>query len=239
MMLLTALFTLALAMPSEGAATPEGKCQKGRYDAAAKYAQCQHKATGKFFSGAEYLLKYLPAIAKCLTKYTATWSKLQAKASLAESTCDQDRFEDNGDGTVTDWLTGLQWEQKTDDATIHDKDNFYTWNGGGGGLTAADGTAFTDFLQTLNSIDCFAGQCDWRLPTVAELQTILLTPYPCATSPCIDETVFGPTVAGTYWSATTSAGLPDFAWSVDFAGGSVGNGSKIFTDFVRAVRAGL
>jgi len=33
------------------------------------------------------------------------------------------RFIDHGDGTVTDTRTGLMWEQKTDDGSIHDKDN--------------------------------------------------------------------------------------------------------------------
>jgi len=52
--------------------------------------------------------------------------------------------------------------EKTDDATVHDKDNVYSWSAGGAGGTAADGTAFTTFLASPNSGGCFAGQCDWR-----------------------------------------------------------------------------
>jgi hypothetical protein len=83
----------------------------------------------------------------------------------------------------------------------------YTWNAFPQPFphAPADGQAFTIFLAALNSGGCFAGQCDWRLPTLAELETILqaMTPSPCDTSPCIDEEVFGPTVATYYWSDTT------------------------------------
>jgi hypothetical protein len=49
----------------------------------------------------------------------------------------------NGDGTATDYDTGLQWEQKTDDGSVHDKDNTYSWSPT---LGPPDGTAFTAFL---------------------------------------------------------------------------------------------
>jgi hypothetical protein len=231
---------IASALLSAGVAhakqTPEQKCQKGRCEAAAKYAACQQKAMGKFYGGGEYE-KFRNAIGKCTTKYTATWPKLQKKAAGTGATCDTARFADNGDGTVTDWLTGLQWEQKTDDATIHDKDNVYSWTATPP-FTAANGTAFTSFLAPLNGGGCFAGQCDWRLPTVAELQTILLAPYPCTTSPCVDEGLFGPTVAIGYWSATANADLPGFAWVVNFNDGDVVNINKDGADYVRAVRSG-
>jgi len=155
------------------------------------------------------------------------------------------RFVDNGDGTVTDNVTGLQWEKKTDDGGVQDRDNRYTWTDtSDGDLTDPDGTAFTVFLANLNTEPCFAGHCDWRLPKVnrggdpAELETILLAPYPCGTSPCIDP-IFGPTAAGLYWSATTYASYPSYAWGVYFNDGFVFYDSKAYTYYVRAVRAGL
>ncbi len=37
-------------------------------------------------------------------------------------------YTDNGDGTITDNNTGLMWEKKSDDGSIHDKDTTYTWD---------------------------------------------------------------------------------------------------------------
>jgi hypothetical protein len=140
---------LLLAYTAHAGLAPEQACQKGLYDAAAKYAQCHQKVIGKLFA---FLINDSPGpLSKCRVKYAATWTKLQAKASGTGSTCDQGRFSVSA-GTVTDYLTGLQWERKTDDASVHDKDNQYSWcarvgtnpficdNG-----PVADGTAFTSF----------------------------------------------------------------------------------------------
>jgi hypothetical protein len=219
--------------------SPEEKCQKGRYAAAAKYAACEQNALANYFGGDDF---NQTAVSKCRVKYTDAWDKLHAaalKIATAEA-CDAERFVDNADGTVIDNLTGLQWERKTDDATVHDKDNFYTWTDqGDANSTDADGTAYTGFLAALNAGGCFAGQCDWRLPTLLELQTILSDPFPCATSPCIDQTAFGPTSTDAYWSATTLAGSPDFAWLILFANGQVFFNGKFVSRPVRAVRGGL
>ena len=153
------------------------------------------------------------------------------------------RFVDNGDGTVTDNQTGLQWEQKTDDGSVRDKDNTYTWSASG---TKPDGTAFTDFLGTLNNcVDDgtpptgvtggFAGHCDWRLPSIVELQTIL-APVPCF--PCIDP-IFGPT-ANISWSSIAAASDPSRAWAVYSEGelDLLTQGPKSADIGVRAVRGG-
>jgi hypothetical protein len=89
----------------------------------------------------------------------------------------------------------------------------------------------------------FAGHCDWRLPTIAELQTIVDTSVAgCGdislTTPCIDPT-FGPTAASDgYWSSTTEDGVADNAWAVRFGFGDLASPSKALAIFVRAVRGG-
>ena len=165
--------------------------------------------------------------------------------------CDPPRFVDNGDGTISDNQTGLMWEKKTactgaSATDIHCVNNTYQWSSSG---TAADGALFTDFLARLNtklstSSDggstvadvCFAGHCDWRIPNIAELRTILLAS--CSSGPCIDA-IFGPTAASFYWSSTTPAKFSDFAFFVYFVDGFVGFDDKTdFFDFARAVRGG-
>ncbi len=37
-------------------------------------------------------------------------------------------YQDNGNGTITDRNTRLVWEKKSDDDSIHDMDNAYTWD---------------------------------------------------------------------------------------------------------------
>lgn len=165
------------------------------------------------------------------------------------------RWVDNGDGTVTDYVTGLMWERKDDSGGIHDVDDTYTWSASS---TDPDGTTFTTFLDTLNGGatgvgDCnagstnhvslnggFAGHCDWRLPTLAELRTILLEPSICARRPCIAENVFGPTAERGYWSVTSgSAAFPTSAWVVDFQFAGLYSDPKTNGHRVRAVRGGF
>jgi hypothetical protein len=143
------------------------------------------------------------------------------------------RFVDNGDGTVTDTQTRLMWEKKAD-RNVNDA---YTWSSTG---TAADGTLFTKFLATMRcEIKAADGSCgfarhnDWRIPTIAELQTIV----DCGQPRCLDP-IFGLTAAPFYWSSSTHAGSQTAAWIV-----ILGNGLVVFYDkgntfHVRAVRGG-
>jgi len=171
---------------------------------------------------------------------------------LDTSGCSATRYEDTGLGSVTDHQTGLEW-QKTDDAGgLTDKDNSYTWTGDGAGGTAPNGTAFTVFLSGLNAPDgpgsgsgsgptdtgCYAERCDWRMPVIEELTTIVDCSFG---NPCIDQSVFGATNAlSGYWSASTDNGNPVNAWLLDFDGGNPANIDKnhLFIPQVRAVRGG-
>lgn len=238
---LAAAFLAGVLMLPAGlvhAADADGTCQRGRYDAAARYALCQQKAMGKAVAGTLSDEKFQATASRCRVKYAAAWDKLRAKVAGTGVTCDNDRYDTtSAPGTVIDRLTGLQWERKTTDGTVHDWGNQYTWSGASG--TGADGPAFTSFLATLNDPASVNGHHDWRLPTIYELQTILLEPYPCTTSPCIDQAVFGQTAA-IYWASTSHAVNPFTAWAVNFfSNGHVGFDAKNATYVARAVRGGL
>lgn len=145
-------------------------------------------------------------------------------------------FTDNGNGTVTDDSFGLMWEKFADDGSIHDQDNYYTWD-----------SAFTIKVATLNSTR-FAGYDDWRVPNRLELETLVdnsTTSPPATYSEFEDQCVPGCTVltcscSGTqsFWSSTSLSGNPAWAWGVNFPNGFVGHGIKGESFNVRAVRGG-
>ncbi len=131
------------------------------------------------------------------------------------------RFTDNGDGTVTDNMTGLIW--------LKDADCF--------------GARFwADALSDCNGLA--SGSCgltdgsvvgDWRLPNLFELESLLdLTRY----APAIDTSYFPGTLSSYYWSSTSRALTTGEAWVVHFYAGSVGYGNKLSAYDVRAVRGG-
>jgi hypothetical protein len=157
------------------------------------------------------------------------------------------RFIDNANGTVTDTRTGLMWEKKSADSGIHDQDATYTWSTGSG---TPDGTVFSSFLPVLNEAPCFAGHCDWRLPTLTELQS--LADY-ARFAPAVDP-IFNTACAPSctvltcsctdfsgiyYWSSTPEADTsssPANAWGVEFDFGTVNRINEALPAHARAVR---
>lgn len=123
---------------------------------------------------------------------------------------------------VRDNVTGLIWEVKTNDETLNDKYNQYTWQ---------EATAL--FIEMLNSSE-FGGYSDWRLPTIKELVSIL--DYG-RNHPTIDTNYFPKTMLAPYWSSTVSSFRGDSAWHINFT-----YGNDYYTDYesrsylVRAVR---
>lgn len=152
-------------------------------------------------------------------------------------------WSENGDGTVTQCSSGLVWEMKTDDLpSVHNGNAFRTWSTGD--PWNFDGTAKTEFIDVLNDVSgggaaCFAGHCDWRLPTIEELSGIVDRSAgqcgggcgPCSTIPD------GWSPNG-YWSSSTKADDPDYAWGVGFYDGDVDYNEKDAGRLVRAVRGG-
>jgi hypothetical protein len=235
---------LLVTSTAQAKVSPQRKCEAAKLKAQGKLQACLKK------NSAKVLLGGTDGTADCQTKFQTALTKADTKATAASTSC---RFIDNGDGTVSDLNTGLVWEQKTAGSGCpHCLNDIYTWSASG---TAPDGTAFTMFLAALNNgastdggastaiTGCFTNHCDWRLPTVVELQGIV---DPNATgcdtgSPCIDP-AFGPTQANGYMSATTEAEAPAWAWFVTFNSGwgaFVHDFEKIGNGLVRAVRSGL
>lgn len=212
---------------------PESRCLRGRLEAAAKYAECEQAALAE----QSRVLGFDPTKRweRCRAKYFATWSKLERKAQGTGTSCDRPRFT-IGAETVIDNLTGLEWERKTDDGSIHDVGRTFTWSTTeDGNEQDADGTVFTEFLSTLNA-DCFASHCDWRLPTRAELPTILADPSGCSVPICIDPVTFGPVAQAPYWGGTPYASDQRDVWCL---GTLVEARDTVSPRPARAVRGGL
>jgi hypothetical protein len=128
---------------------------------------------------------------------------------LAAATPASATFTVNGDGTVTDDVTGLMWIQN-DDSTPQGKD------------------AACTYCENL----VFAGYDDWRAPTIEELQTIVDYRYD---TPSLDGSVFDITTVGAqYWSSTALPSIPSFAWGIYTSSGIV---DSLYTNsYIRCVR---
>jgi hypothetical protein len=137
------------------------------------------------------------------------------------------RFTDNGDGTITDHLTGLIWLKNANCPA-----------------GARNWQQALDFVAGINDGTNNCGdtsnagfnQIDWRLPNLRELQSL------------VDYGRFNPSLplghpfsnfqASNYWSSTTNAFLTSFAWFVLFDFGDVNFSGKSNSGFVIAVRVG-
>ncbi|MDZ7788762.1 MAG: DUF1566 domain-containing protein [Halofilum sp. (in: g-proteobacteria)] len=125
---------------------------------------------------------------------------------------------------LRDNVTGLVWEVKTTDGGLRDQNNTYTWhnpdadeNGGApgpgdGGECSGSACGTHAYVQAVNERG-LCGATDWRMPTRAELRTIV--DYQ-ATFPAIRTDYFPNTVATSFWSSEPNANYPNFAWHTDF-----------------------
>lgn len=127
---------VALLVAVSASATPTQKCEEAKLRAQGKLELCLKKNSAKVIAGKP------DASAACQTKFQTALSKADHIGIAAGTTACH--YLDNGDGTVSDLNTGLQWEKKdnlgggANLADPHDADNYYTWSASG---TAADGTA--------------------------------------------------------------------------------------------------
>jgi hypothetical protein len=116
------------------------------------------------------------------------------------------RFTDNGDGTITDSLTGLMWLKD-------------------GGCMKAKGknalTAVTDLNTHTSQYNCagYAGSySDWRLPTVNELKS-LVNYGALDSAQWLNSEGFVNMKSSYYWSATSYSGTSTRAWMITLNNG--------------------
>jgi hypothetical protein len=141
----------------------------------------------------------------------AEWPMPNCPGDVAEGAPNPESYSDNGDGTVTDNVTGLMWQQIVSTDT-------YTW---------ADAVRLCPTLT-------LAGHDDWRLPSRIELVSIVDDSLTDATT---DSATFPDTPAGYFWTSSRLAGSLTDAWTVVFNGGTY---AVLMSDasYVRCVRSG-
>jgi len=132
---------------------------------------------------------------------------------------DTPSFTDNGNGTVADLRTGLVWQQ-----------------GEPGYMKWPDALNYCENLELPSG----SGQSDWRLPNIKEIESITDDSVHDPVNPfAIDRNIFPNAVASGYWSSTTFAVMPNYAWGVGFDYGRVGPSVKdAYVVSVRCVRGG-
>jgi hypothetical protein len=137
------------------------------------------------------------------------------------------RFEDNGEGTVTDKQSKLMWMRCAVGQT---------WAGGtcSGAATALTWQAGLDAAQAINKRGNFFFS-DWRLPQVPELAGI--AERQC-TNPRINLAVFPGTPSAAFWTATSrpSTAVETFAFVLGFGADGIKYVSKEEMHNVRLVR---
>ena len=107
----------------------------------------------------------------------------------------------NGNGTVTDTVTGLMWQQVD-----------------GGEMTIENAVIYCDTLT-------LGGYTDWRLPTAHEAFSIQNMQY---ANPSLNTSVFPITGAEYWWSSNKQANDATKVWCTN-AGGGIGNHPKTET----------
>jgi hypothetical protein len=141
------------------------------------------------------------------------------------------RFTDNGDGTVTDNLTGLIWLE-----------NANCPNAARAWVIAISDVTQLNASGQMNGHDCGdtsnggSHQTDWRLPNVRELQSLIdygeQAPALPDGHPFIDVQPYN------YWSSTTYASSTPHAWLVRVGYAGVYFEAKASPEYVWPVRGG-
>jgi Protein of unknown function (DUF1566) len=155
--------------------------------------------------------------AACVNPNWAEWPMPNDDLDVQNGAPNQQIYSNNGDGTVTDIVTGLVWQQAVPSVT-------FTW-----GAASTAGTA-QNYCSTLT----LANVSDWRLPSIVELGSIV---YAGALGPAINTTYFPGTPTGSpFWSSTPYAATAGDAWGLQFVEGEIQEYTESSSLSVRCVR---
>lgn len=135
------------------------------------------------------------------------------------------RYNRHADGTVSDVAAGLMWQQCA-------AGQQQVEGGCEGEAARLDWRAALQLAQQANSQQ-LAGHADWRLPSVAELRSLLAKN---CQAPAINAAVFPATPPAPFWSSTVSAADHVGAWFVSFNNGNENTYYKDSRAYVRLVR---
>jgi hypothetical protein len=152
-----------------------------------------------------------------LSRNWASWPMPNSRQDVEAGSPNPESYSDNYDGTVTDNVTGLMWQQEPSTAML-------SWS------------AARNYCATL----MLSQYPDWRLPSYIEL--VSLVDYGAAI-PTVNATYFPGTPAYKFWSSTPFAAKPTVetpsAWYVDFDQGWTQETVLTDVKFARCVRQTL
>jgi hypothetical protein len=134
-----------------------------------------------------------------------------------------------GGAAVRDNNTGLVWEKALDITGGPRANGTYSWSN----VTTY---CINKPVGAVGAVGGVGGTRGWRLPSVAELASLIDPSLPV---PFVPLTVFTGVQSSFYWSATTNAGNPSLAWYVGFINGDVGDSDKANGLHAWCVRGGM
>ncbi len=129
---------------------------------------------------------------------SALWPMPNGEDDVSNGAPNPMSYTDNLDGTVSDLVTHLMWEQRVPTTGGAGDDGYLTW---------AEANAHCGTLV-------LASHQDWRLPSQIELVSLVDYSNLGPGHAPVDESVFPDTPADAFWSSTRHAAAPTEAWTV-------------------------